>query len=276
MVKMRFLSFIGIETRTRCDVVLEILVNDMKRMVEKFSLSLMANVSNSSNNETNSQQLKDVQERWKQSNRRGHGHYAKVPETSTMNNLKNALITSLASINDGLIMPQLSAPHWLNLSIGLLLSIKCIRETPAPSLLNKPLLIDTLSFVNSWTSACKRLQPPKKTSIELNKLLNTQFNIPINVPSDVNGQLSFIIFNMLLEILPCSMSMKKTYHCTSCNYTITIQSDIKYIEISMVENQFRFNQQLANYFASNSSDHLCNKCNMPMSRQIKVSDCKYI
>ncbi|CAF4266473.1 unnamed protein product [Rotaria magnacalcarata] len=44
----------------------------------------------------------------------------------------------------------------------------------------------------------------------------------------------------------------------------------------MVENQFRFNQQLANYFANNASSHICDKCSMLISRQIKISDCSAV
>ncbi|CAF4682520.1 unnamed protein product [Rotaria socialis] len=264
---------LGIQTRCRSDVILEILVNDMKKMVEKFSISLMATMFQDTDNETNSQQLKNVQERWRQSNRRGHGHYAKTPETSIMNNLKNSLIISSSNINDALLIPHLSVAYWLNISIGLLLSIKFVRETYRPTLMKTPLLVDILSFINNWISGCNRLKPPKKTSTELNKLLNTQFNITVNVPIDTSEQLSFIIHNILLPIISYSISVKKNYRCTSCKHTVNTRFNISYIEISMVENQFRFNQQLANYFANNASDHICDKCSMLMSRQIKISDC---
>ncbi|CAF3628835.1 unnamed protein product [Rotaria sordida] len=264
---------LGIETRIRSDIVLDILINDMQKMVEKFSISLMGTIFQDTGGETNSQQLKVVQERWRQSNRRGHGHYAKTPETSIMNNLKNALIISSSNINDRIILPQLSVSNWLNISIGLLLSMKIIRETPPSSPMKTPLLIDILSFIKNWISASNRLKPPKKTSVELTTLLNTQFHIPINFPTDVNEQLSFIIHNILLPIISYSISVNKIYRCTSCKHTINVRFNINYIEISMVENQFRLNQQLANYFANNSSDHICDKCSMLMSRQIKISDC---
>ncbi|CAF2138920.1 unnamed protein product [Rotaria magnacalcarata] len=60
---------------------------------------------------------------------------------------------------------------------------------------------------------------------------------------------------------------------TQFNITVNTRFNISYIEISMVENQFRFNQELANYFANNASDHICDKCSMLMSRQINISDC---
>ncbi|CAF2106359.1 unnamed protein product, partial [Rotaria magnacalcarata] len=60
---------------------------------------------------------------------------------------------------------------------------------------------------------------------------------------------------------------------TQFNITVNTRFNISYIEISMVENQFRFNQELANYFPNNVSDHICDKCSMLMSRQINISDC---
>ncbi|CAF4030724.1 unnamed protein product, partial [Rotaria magnacalcarata] len=63
---------------------------------------------------------------------------------------------------------------------------------------------------------------------------------------------------------------------TQFNITVNTRFNISYIEISMVENQFRFNQDLANYFANNASDHICDKCSMLMSRQIKISDCSIV
>ncbi|CAF4653450.1 unnamed protein product [Rotaria magnacalcarata] len=51
---------LGIQTRCTYDAILEILVNDMKKMFEKFSISLMATMFQDTDNETNSQQLKIV------------------------------------------------------------------------------------------------------------------------------------------------------------------------------------------------------------------------
>ncbi|CAM4754078.1 unnamed protein product, partial [Rotaria magnacalcarata] len=47
---------LGIQTRCRSDVILEILVNDIKKMVEKFSILLMTTMFQDTDNETNSQQ----------------------------------------------------------------------------------------------------------------------------------------------------------------------------------------------------------------------------
>ncbi|CAF4649122.1 unnamed protein product, partial [Rotaria magnacalcarata] len=47
---------LGMQTRCRSDVILEILVNDIKKMVEKFSILLMTTMFQDTDNETNSQQ----------------------------------------------------------------------------------------------------------------------------------------------------------------------------------------------------------------------------
>jgi hypothetical protein len=85
-----------------------------------------------------------------------------------------------------------------------------------------------------------------------------------------------IIRNILLPITDRSIPIKKSYHCSSCKLTIDVILNMDMIEISMADNQFYLHHQLANYFASGTSDHLCDKCNMCMSRQIKILDCKSI
>lgn len=139
-----------------------------------------------------------------------------------------------------------------------------------------PLLVDILCFIKKWLSALNRIKPPKKTSIDQNQLLNTKFHIPSDIPIDINEQLTYIIRNILLPITDRSIPIKKIYHCSSCKLTIDVILNVDIIEISMVDNQFYLHHQLANYFASGTSDHLCDKCNMYMSRQIKILDCKNI
>ena len=248
----------------------------MKKTVEKFSLSLMADVFQESSGQANSQLLRVVQERWRQSNRRGHGHYAKAPDTSIMNNLRNSLITSSLNINEDLLIPQLSIEHCLNISIGLLLSIKTPRDALSSTNMQSPLLIDIISFVKNWISASKRLKPPKKMSNELNRLLNIQFSTSIDFTNNSTKQISNIIHKILLPIISCSILIRKIYYCNYCNYTINSRCNLSYIEISMIESQFRLNQQLENYFINNTSDHKCDKCGMMMSREIKIIDCKLL
>ena len=238
----------------------------------------MATFSQDVNIDATPRQLKVVQERWRQSNRRSHGHYAKTPEASVMNNLKNALIAPLSNINNNLLLPQLSVSNWLDVSIGLLLSIEAIRMIleSSSSSLKSPLLVDIHSFIKKWMSAISRLQPPKKNSNELTQLLNTKFRTPINVPTDTNAQLTFIIHDILHPFIVYSVPAKKIYHCMPCNNNIEVVFQINYIQISMVDSQFRFNQQLSNYFSDTISDRLCSKCCTFMSRQIKLLDCKDI
>ncbi|CAF5090763.1 unnamed protein product, partial [Rotaria sp. Silwood1] len=66
-----------------------------------------------------------------------------------MNNLQYALIASSTTINDGLSIPDLPVPNWLNVTIGMLLSIKSIRESAPSSLtISTSLPNDILSFIN--------------------------------------------------------------------------------------------------------------------------------
>jgi hypothetical protein len=49
----------------RTDVVLQILVEDMLRMIENFAISYMVSTSEDNNNEICQQQLKELKENWK-------------------------------------------------------------------------------------------------------------------------------------------------------------------------------------------------------------------
>ncbi|CAF1477301.1 unnamed protein product [Adineta steineri] len=117
------------QTRIRPDVVLQILTEDMQRMTESFSISVLAQ-SSQENNNVHRHQLKEISEHWSQSNHRNHGFFTKKPAPVVMMNLQSTLICSALSINNDLVLPDLSAPNWLNVSIGLLLSIKIIRQSP--------------------------------------------------------------------------------------------------------------------------------------------------
>ncbi|CAF3118807.1 unnamed protein product [Rotaria sp. Silwood2] len=263
---------LGQQTRIRSDIVLEILVNDMKKMLENFSISLMAAVCQDGADERNSKHLKVIQERWK-SNRRGHGHYTKAPEKMIMNNLKNVLIMPSTNVNADLIMPQLTVSHWLKISIELLLSIKVVREALPLSSSNTLLLDDIVGFIKNWVSISKRLKSLKKTNAEITQVLNTEFHLPVNFPLDTDEQIAIILHKILLPIIAHPIPAKKIYNCTACKNVLNIGFDIDYIQINMVENQFRFNQQLSNYFSDISSDRVCDKCHMLMSRQLKILDC---
>ena len=96
--------------------------------------------------------------------------------------MKYALITPTTRINDGLAIPQLSVTPWLNVSIGLLISIKAIRESPLSlPIQSTPLLNEIVSFINKWMNYLSNIIPPKKTSAEQMQLINTKFDIPLDV-----------------------------------------------------------------------------------------------
>jgi len=69
--------FLGTSTLTRADAVLQILIEDMNRMVESFSISYMASLNKKNSSAVSQQELKGVQDNWQSKNHRGHGHYSK-------------------------------------------------------------------------------------------------------------------------------------------------------------------------------------------------------
>ncbi|CAF3717580.1 unnamed protein product [Rotaria sordida] len=265
---------LGTQTYMRSDVVLQILVQDMQKFIENFSISYLASTSDDSNNESSQQRLKELKENWRQKNRRGSGFYAKKPDKSIMNNLQYALIASSTTINDGLSIPDLPVSNWLNVTIGMLISIKSIRES-APSLLtiSTSLPNDILSFINRWTSSSNRTQPKKQTSTEQIQLLNAPFHIPTNVPVDGNEQINFILHKIILEIIDSSIPAIKIFTCMSCKFTIHTRFNINYIPLNMVEGKYHLREQLNNYFGGFISDHICYKCSTSMSRHIKLLEC---
>ena len=96
---------------TRSDVVLEILVSDIRKTIEKFPVSFMVILYEDISVEKTPRQLKVVQECWRQSNHCGHEHYTKTPEVPVMSNLRNALIVPSPSDNDDLLLPQMPVPN---------------------------------------------------------------------------------------------------------------------------------------------------------------------
>ncbi|CAF2835981.1 unnamed protein product [Rotaria sp. Silwood2] len=108
----------------------------------------MATSPKDTNNEPHQQQLKQLTENWRKNNRRGHGFYAKKPDTSIMNNLKYTLVVYSTTINDGLSVPHLPVPNWLNVAIETLISIELIRESSSlSSKISTPLINDIINFI---------------------------------------------------------------------------------------------------------------------------------
>jgi len=268
----------GSHTYLRTDVVLQILVEDMQRMIENFSISYLASVVNGNVDcidANDEQRLKAVQENWRKKNNRGHGHYTKNPNNDTQESLKSLLFSYSTSVNDGLIIPKLPVPNWLDVAIGLLMSIKYVRESQLSlSKSLSPLINDILSFIDNWLSALARIKPPKKTSPELNQLLNTKFNMPSDDQVDDKNHLNFIFHNILLPIINHQMPAIRISCCTLCKFTTYTQCTINYIPISIVNGKLQITSQLKNYFDGGTSDNICQKCSMTMSRQLKLLDRK--
>ena len=269
-------SFPGVETRIRADVVLQILIKDMSRLVENFSVSFMASMSQTTHSQNRTRlQLRDVQENWRQSSHRGHGHYCKAPNEYVTNSLKNALIVRPTNVNIGLVIPTLPVANWFNIVIALLLSIKVFRETlPDPTSIMPQILIEIIEFIQNWTRCLKMIKPPKKTSPEQQQLLNTQFDLPSSIPDDIDQQLVYILDKILVPLLVPSIGIKIIYTCTSCKFVTEIKSIIRYVLIHTMDSSFNLHNHLSNYFVGGTSDRKCAKCDSAMLRHMKIIDCK--
>jgi len=229
------------------------------------------------NNGSDPQQLKVLQENWQRKNHRGQGYYSKNPNSETEESFKSPLLSSSTFINAGLVIPKLSVPNWLNVVIGLLMSIKYVRESQLLlSQTSTPLVNDILSFIDKWISALNRIRPPKRTSTELAKLSNITFNVPNDDSVNDEEQLNFIFHNILVPIINHSIYAIRISCCTLCKFTVKTKFNINYIPINITDGKFQIVNQLKNYFDGGTSDDLCKKCSMTMSRQIKLIDRKCI
>lgn len=247
----------------------------MKRMTEAFSISLLSQSKNSANS-TQQRKLKEISEHWSQSNHRGHGHYAKKPDCNTMLNLKSTLISSTSMINENLSLPNLSAPNWVNVGIGLLLSVERVRKSPPrSSLMTTLLLIDIANFIESWILATDSAKSTKKTNTIQERLLNTDFTIPISVPVNPMEQAAFLLHNVLIPIIARPLSAIKSYVCSSCKFSMRVHFTANYIPINVVHNQLLLRNELTSYFSGSMSDSLCPKCSLTMIRRIELLDCKH-
>lgn len=245
-------------------------------MTESFSVSVMAR-SFEENSSTQRRRLKGVREQWKKSDRRGQGRYSKPPGTMMLTNLTNSLFAPAKDINSDVSLPDLCAPTWLNLAIGLLLSIKAIRQSPPRSTnMKTPLLIDVANFIENWCLYLDLTQSKKQKNAVQRKLLNTDFAIPDDVPDDTSQQSIFLLRNVLLPIISESILAIKTHNCGNCKYTINKYIVVDHIPIGLVDGKLLFRNEILTYFNNASSDLLCQRCSHPMDRQIELLDCKYI
>ena len=243
-------------------------------MTETFAVSLMAR-SVEENGLTQRRRLKEISEHWNRSNRRGYGHYTKAPAPPLLTNLSDSLMAPVKDINDDLTVPDLSAPTWLNVTIGLLLSIRTIRQSaPRSTSMRTPLLIDVANFIESWCVRLQKSRSKHKKNAEQEKLLNTTFIIPANVPTDTFEQSIFLLRTVLLPIISKPILAIKTYNCSNCKYTISKYTFVDYIPVSLINGQLQLRHGIITYFSSVTSDLLCCRCTNPMDRHIELLDCK--
>ena len=125
MIEYLFMWIIGGHIHTRLDIVVSLLVKDMCYFVNGFCTNLAAKTVKDTS--TGRQKLKIIEERWQKS-KRGRGHYTKAPDDNVMLAMKSTLLApSTEQINNGLSLPSLK-PDWLDVAVGILISIESIRD----------------------------------------------------------------------------------------------------------------------------------------------------
>ena len=264
---------VGNQTHIRPDIVLAILIEDMCRIVETFSIAFMAKSIAQSVRE--SQRLNPLQEQWNRSNRRGHGRYTKPPEPLVMTNSKSVLVAPATAINDGLSLPHLSAPLWLNAVICLLLSIGTIRRSlPVFSTDDDPLLIAVASFLRDWIQS-RDFTPQRKKLFAESIKRTVRFDLPHDVPANPIGQIEYLLNNVLASFVDHPIRAVKTYLCTKCQSKFRRRVVFDYIPIYSIDAQSSLVNQLATFFSNSNSDLMCKKCSTTMIRSIELEDCKY-
>lgn len=247
----------------------------MQRIVEKFCTSYFASLCQNVIYDNENHRLRELEERWRQDNRRGHGHYAKKPEPTVMSNLRYSIVKPPESVNSDLIFPQLSISPWLDVTIGLLLSITAIRETiESFSESTNDLFSHVVSFLKKWTTALKSRKRSRTINSCLENLSATTFEIQENIPIESDDLIAFILRNFILPLANASMPVMKLYTCVSCKRTYRVFADLSHILINAVNGQLSIQQQLKNYFRGALSDKLCDSCSGAMNREIQLLHCK--
>ena len=215
----------------------------------------------------NERRLKPVEERWRQvSNKRGRGHYTKSPEESVFTDLVSSLLACRRNVNADLKLPSLS-PDWLNIAIGLILSAEnnahCRRAISSSSSSNVSSLVDAVSvFIEEWSNDTKKA---KRSSA-------ITFSLPILELNDLTERSAFILEQILIPILPCTLVVQKIYSCKHCETAVRMYMTLSSIPVSVLQSGLHLEHQLFSFFSKNSSDIPCSLCNRHTIRHIEVLD----
>ena len=250
------------------------LVTDMVSIVDDFATSLAAR-NQSLNSSNDGQRLKMIEEHWQENSKRGRGRYTKPPDDKALLRMKcNLLTTSIKNINDGLCLPVLN-PKWLDIAIGLLLSIESVRNG-SHSLSEKPrssrLLQEVENFIQQYLTLIERI--PATNRQKCRSLMdNLAINIPVSitVSDEPDQQIFFILESLISPIVNSNLEMIKTFICVKCNESIRTYFSTSFpILLHPSQGTFSLEREIINFFAKNLSDRVCSSCKMPMLRQISV------
>ncbi|CAF1488393.1 unnamed protein product, partial [Adineta steineri] len=266
----------GGQIRIRLDVVLSIIVPDMLSMIEEYTNALLSHYppsqDKSKNNDSSSieeRRLKPIEERWRQTSKRNHGHYSKGPEQPTLNDLSSSLLASRNDVNDNLKLPNL-LPDWINVAIGLILSAgnnsdnhRSISLLSLNNQLTCPLIDSIKTFIEQWLSSAANNTHNISFSVNNFSLLIDNFN-------DISQQCKFILERILLPFLPCDLIVNKVYSCSTCETTKTIRDTIRSIPVNVLRTGLHLEHDLFAYFAPTLSDLLCESCKKATTRHIEV------
>ncbi|CAF4192665.1 unnamed protein product [Adineta steineri] len=266
----------GGRIRIRLHVVLSIIVPDMLSMIEEYTNALLSHYppsqDKSKNNDSSSieeRRLKPIEERWRQTSKRNHGHYRKGPEQPTLNDLSSSLLASRNDVNDNLKLPNL-LPDWINVDIGLILSAgnnsdnhRSISLLSLNNQLTCPLIDNIKTFIEQWSSSAANNTHNISFSVNNFSLLIDNFN-------DISQQCKFILERILLPFLPCDLIVNKVYTCSTCETTKTIRDTIRSIPVNVLRTGLHLEHDLFAYFAPTLSDLLCESCKKATTRHIEV------
>ena len=111
----------------------------------------------------------------------------------------------------------------------------------------------------------------KKIRRKNNDKFNIDSSMSIDVPSNPENQLSFILDTIILPIANSHLQAIKTFTCIKCKTMIRTKfSLITPIPLNIFQSKFCLEQEIAGFFSDTTSDQACSSCLMPLIRRISV------
>ncbi|CAF4582667.1 unnamed protein product, partial [Rotaria magnacalcarata] len=90
--------------------------------------------------------------------------------------------------------------------------------------------------------------------------------------NDPSERSSFILEQILVPIMPCSLVVQKIYSCKHCLCAVKMYMTLSSIPVNVIRSGLHLEHQLFSFFSKNSSDLLCKLCNRETIRHIDVLD----